>query len=130
MAMQRGKPGERYILGGENLTYEQLFTVLCELVGVSYSGRRMSPALLRLIAWLMETKARLRGGEALITTRVARDMPGAYMWVTSEKAERELGYSHRPARETLARCVRWYTEHGYLPPSVAWRARLQLGLAT
>jgi dihydroflavonol-4-reductase len=130
LAMERGRVGERYILGGENLTYEQLFSELCALVGRRYSGRRISPALLGFIAWLMESKARLLGGEPLITTRVARDMPGAYMWVTSDKAASELGYRFRPARETLARCVRWYMLRGYLPASVAWRARLELGMAS
>jgi hypothetical protein len=46
--------------------------------------------------------------------------------VTSEKAERDLDYKHRPARETLARSVRWFIENGYVPAPIADQVRLEL----
>jgi len=57
-------------------------------------------------------------------------MAGHYHWASSKKAERELGYEHRPAVESLERSVRWYHEHGYLSPRTAWRVRVELGTAT
>jgi len=130
LAMERGKVGQCYNLGGENVTYEQFCMLLAEMVGSSALGPRLSPELLRGIGWLLETKARWLGGEALLTYKVARDMAGHYQWVNTEKAERELGYRHRPAAESLKRSVRWYQEHGYLRPRTAWRVRVELGTAT
>lgn len=51
---------------------------------------------------------------------------GAYVHVTSAKAERELGYTHRSAREALARAVRWFLDKGYVPEQAASRVRLEL----
>ena len=59
-------------------------------------------------------------------TRLAREYAHAYVWVTSEKAEQALGYTHRPARETLARAVRWLLENHYVPAPAAERVRLEL----
>jgi nucleoside-diphosphate-sugar epimerase len=50
----------------------------------------------------------------MATPRFVRDQLCRYVWVSSEKAERELGYTHRSALEALSRGVRWYTEQGYV----------------
>lgn len=125
-AMDKGAVGERYILGGENVTYAQMFDTLSDLTGLAPPGRVISPGLLELVGRAAELKSRLFGGDPLITYRLARDYGSAYTWVTSEKAESVLGYTHRPARETLARSVRWYLEHGYVPDRAARRVRLEL----
>jgi dihydroflavonol-4-reductase len=125
-AMEQGAIGERYILGGENVTYAQMFDTLSELTGLAPAGRVISPGLLELVGRAAELKSRMFGGDPLITYRLARDYGSAYTWVTSEKAESALGYAHRPARETLARSVRWYLEHGYVPDGAARRVRLEL----
>jgi dihydroflavonol-4-reductase len=75
---------------------------------------------------VLELSARWAGRDPLLTYRLARDFAFARAWVTSEKAERELGYRYRPARETLARAVRWFLMNGYLPRPVAGRVRLEL----
>jgi dihydroflavonol-4-reductase len=125
-AMERGAIGERYILGGEDVTYTQMFDTLSDLTGLAPPGRVISPGLLELVGRAAELGARFSGGDPLITYRLARDYGSAYTWVTSEKAEAALGYTHRPARETLARSVRWYLEHGYVPDRAARRVRLEL----
>ena len=130
LAMERGTVGERYILGGENVTYEQYCTLLARMVGSSALGPKLSPGLVRASGWLLEAGARTLGSKPLLTYKVARDMAGHYHWVSSTKAEQELGYEHRPAAESLKRSVRWYQEHGYLSPRVAWRVRVELGTAT
>jgi dihydroflavonol-4-reductase len=125
LALEKGALGERYILGGENLTYEQFFDGLSEITGLP-PPRPIGKQTLLLIAKLMELKARLRGGTPLVTTKLIRDYVGTNVWVTSEKAERELGYAHRPARQTLSRAVRWFLQQGRVPERAARRVRLEL----
>ncbi len=126
LAMERGAVGSRYILGGENLTFSQLFETLCDLTGLSEPTLPKGKGLMRLAAGLFELNARLRGGQPRITSRMARDYVDTYSWLTSKKAETELGYRHRPAREALARSVRWFLANGYVPAKAASRVRLEL----
>lgn len=126
LAMDKGRIGERYILGGENVTFTQMFEILSELTGLAPPGKTLSPGLVELAGRLAELGARFGGGEPQLTYRLARDYASAHAWVTSEKAERELGYTHRPARETLARSVKWYLERGYVPERARRRVRLEL----
>ncbi|MEP7050605.1 MAG: NAD-dependent epimerase/dehydratase family protein [Pseudomonadota bacterium] len=126
LAMERGALGSRYLLGGDNLTFSQLFETLCDLTGLSEPTAPKSKRLMLLAGTLFELNARMRGGEPRITSRMARDYVDTYSWVTSNKAETELGYVHRPAREALARSVRWFLANGYLPAKAASRVRLEL----
>ncbi|MEO7038345.1 MAG: NAD-dependent epimerase/dehydratase family protein [Polyangiaceae bacterium] len=126
LAMDRGVVGSRYILGGENLTYSQLFETLCDLTGLAEPTAPKGKGIMQLAGAFFELNARLRGGEPRITSRMARDYVDSYSWVTSKKAEAELGYTHRPARESLARSVRWFLANGYVPAKAASRVRLEL----
>jgi len=126
LAMEKGKSGERYILGGENVTYEQLFTTVAEITGLRGPGEPVSSGMAEVAGRLMELRARLTGQEPEITFRMARDFVGKYSWVSSAKAQTALGYTHRPARRTLARSVQWYLENGYVEASVARRIRVDL----
>jgi dihydroflavonol-4-reductase len=126
LAMERGALGARYILGGDNLTFSQLFETLCDLTGLAEPTSPKSKRLMLLAGTLFELNARVRGGEPRITARMARDYVDSYSWLTSKKAETELGYTHRPAREALARSVRWFLANGYLPAKAASRVRLEL----
>lgn len=124
-AMHKGEVGEAYILGGENITFRQLIELLSDITGLALPGATLSQGTISLVGSLMELKAELFGGDPKVTKRLARDYACAYAWVTSEKAERALGYEHRAARQTLARAVRWYLEHGYVPERAARRVRLE-----
>ena len=125
-AMERGVVGERYILGGENLTFAQVFETLCDLTGLSEPSAPVGKGLMKLAGLWFELGARLRGGDPKITSRLARDYVDTFSWVTSKKAETKLGYRHRPAREALARSVRWFLANGYVPAKAAARVRLEL----
>ena len=125
-AMKSGRLGEHYILGGENITFRQLFSLLHELTGLAEPGKTPSPGMIRLAGWLIERYARWAGRDPILTYKLARDYAFARVWVTSAKAERELGYSHRPARETLSRAIRWFLAHGDVPRPLANRVRLEL----
>lgn len=126
LAMSRGRIGERYILGGENLSFSQLFETLCDLTGLAEPTSPKSKGLMQFAGRLFELHARLRGGQPRITYRMARDYVDSYCWVSSKKAESELGYTHRSARESLARSVRWFLANGYVAPKAASRVRLEL----
>lgn len=126
LALERGRVGERYILGGENVTYRRFIELLHELTGLAEPGGTPGAGTLQLAGRLMELYARFSGREPLLTARMARDYASSRVWVTSAKAEAELGYQHRPAREALARAIRWYLTNGYLPQPLASRVRLEL----
>lgn len=126
LAMERGRVGERYILGGENLTFRELFGLMHELTGLARPGPSPGPALVNLAGRVLELAARFQGTDPILTYRLARDYAFGRVWVTCEKAKRELGYEHRPARETLARAVRFFLAHDYLPRPLARRVRLEL----
>jgi dihydroflavonol-4-reductase len=125
-AMEQGVVGERYLLGGDNLTFSQLFETLCDLTGLAEPSAPKSKGLMKLAGKLFELNARLRGGEPRITSRLANDYVDAFSFITSNKAELALGYRHRPAREALARSVRWFLANGYVPAKAAARVRLEL----
>jgi dihydroflavonol-4-reductase len=126
LAMDKGVVGEQYILGGDNLTYTQIFEMLADITGLAEPSKPNSPGLARLVGVLWELSARYRGGQPIVTSRIARDYVGSNVWVTSEKAETQLGYTHRSAREALARSVRWFLDNGYVSEHAASRVRLEL----
>lgn len=126
LAMDKGGAGQHYILGGDNLTFSQIFETLADITGLAEPASPTSPGVARLFGSLWELVARVRGGEPIVTSRIARDYVGSNVWVTSEKAETELGYTHRSAREALARSVRWFLDHGYVSEQAASRVRLEL----
>src|SRR6478609_63322 len=117
LAMEKGVVGERYILGGDNLTYKQIFETLADITGLA------EPSTPNAI-WAHAM--RFLSGDKIMTGRIMRDYVGSNVWVTSEKAETELGYTHRSAREALARSVRWFLDHGYVSEQAASRVRLEL----
>jgi dihydroflavonol-4-reductase len=124
-AMRRGRIGERYILGGNNVTYEQTVEMLSDLTGLA-APVKWGRSRFVMVAQMMALKARLFGGEPLLAPQAVRDFAGRFQWVTSAKAEKELGYVHRPAREALARSIRYYLDKGYVPEQAARRVRLEL----
>jgi len=125
-AMEVGDVGERYILGGENLTFSKFFQLLADLTGLAEPSEPKGPGMIGLMASLLSLRAKFTGRPSVLTPALARDYSHAYVWTTSEKAERDLNYTHRPARETLARAVRWFLEHDYVPEPAADRVRLEL----
>jgi len=112
LACERGRVGERYILGGENLTLQQIFGKLEEVTGRPAPKVRIPYAVAYAAGMVSTGWASLSGQEPrapLDGVRMARKK----MWVRSDKAARELGYSARPAVEALRRAAEWFQANGY-----------------
>jgi dihydroflavonol-4-reductase len=112
LAARKGRVGQRYILGGENMTLKQMLDALAEATGLPAPSFRTPYAVAYAFGLLDTARARLMGVEPLAPIEAVK-MARHYMWFDSSKAARELGYSHSPARKALADAARWFLEHGY-----------------
>ena len=111
-AAQRGRPGERYILGGENLTYREITAIISDIVGCRAPGWTVPAWVLPPAAVVLDTVNRLvsrpiASGDQLRTS--ARSV-----FFSSDKAVAELGFSILPFRRAAERAYSWYLEKGYL----------------
>jgi dihydroflavonol-4-reductase len=107
LAFERGKVGERYILGGENMTLHEILAVIAHLTGRRAPRLRVPYAGALAIACAAEAWSLLFGGEPLANIDSVR-MARAPMFFSSDKARIELGFQTRPAAEALARAVDWF----------------------
>jgi dihydroflavonol-4-reductase len=113
-ACERGRDGERYILGSENLTLAQILQKLARITG----GKAPTLRLPYLVAYCAGACSTAWAGVSGHPPRVPLDavrMAKKKMWVTHAKAERELGFSPAPADEALARAVAWFSRTGLRP---------------
>jgi dihydroflavonol-4-reductase len=107
LALERGRIGEGYILGGENLTLHEILTMITHEVGRKPPWLKVSPTLMWPVAWVDELLARV----FKLQPRVTRDhlrMARSKMYFSSEKAIRELGYAPRPVRPAIKEAVAWF----------------------
>ena len=114
LAMERGVPGEKYILGGENLTLAQLFRLTASLAGVRGPYTRLPRPLLWPVAVAAEALARNFGIEPRVTREMLA-MSRKKMFFSSDKARAALGYSARPATDAGADAIAWFRSVGILP---------------
>ena len=112
-ALKRGRIGERYILGGENLMLDELLGRIARLTGHSPPFLRIPRAPLYPFAYLAEMAAHFTKREPLLTRDGLR-MARQRMFFTSAKAERELGYKARPAEEGIRDAIEWFRQAGLL----------------
>jgi dihydroflavonol-4-reductase len=112
-ATEMGRIGERYILGGENMSLEQILAEVAKLVGTRPPRVRVPYALAYPVATGAELVARVTGREPFVTVDGVR-MARKRMYFSSAKACRELGYRPRPARRAIADAVAWFRASGYL----------------
>lgn len=113
LAFEHGKPGERYILGSENIKLREIYETLARVTGLKRRPVRAPFALALAAGWI----------DTLIEGKLLRREPyipleGLHvarhpLYVTCEKAVSELGLPQRPAAESLLRAARWFDENGY-----------------
>ncbi len=111
-ALERGRPGEVYILGGHNLDIREMVQRVARMTGVP-PPREVPYPLALMAAGLSELGSRLRGREPKLSRQLVR-ASRLYTFVSSEKASRELGYTTRPFEESLADTFRWFMKVGRL----------------
>ncbi len=113
-ALEKGRSGERYILGGENLTLKQILDKLAVITGLPSPKVRV-PYVLALATGVVDevVTGRIRGREPRATIDAVR-MGRKKMFVSSAKAERELGWKVAPVEEALRRAADWFRENDYV----------------
>jgi dihydroflavonol-4-reductase len=112
LAYAKGIPGERYILGGENMTLLQILQTIDEISGKRTKRFNLPVKVVLPAAWLMEKMAMVTRIEPRATMDSVR-MAEKKMFYSSEKAVRELGYQYRPATEALEDAMNWFQTNGY-----------------
>jgi dihydroflavonol-4-reductase len=110
-ALQRGRIGERYILGGQNATLAILLADIARLVGRRPPLLRLPRSVLFPAAYAVEALARRNGREPLLTVDGLR-LAKWRMFFTSSKAERELGYRPRLYQDGLRDAIAWFRSRG------------------
>jgi dihydroflavonol-4-reductase len=112
-ALRYGQVGERYILGGDDMTLGEMLAEISRLAGRRAPTTRLPRQLVYPIAYGAEAAARITGREPFATVDGIR-MAKYKMYFSSAKARRELFYNSRPASEALADAYRWFRDAGYL----------------
>lgn len=114
LAMEKGRTGERYLLGGDNISLKNLFALLDEITGTKHLQISIPPKIARFIAWIEEKKANLFKKYP----RISRDWVDTFLqnWAYStEKAEKELGYKYLPLKEGLKITCEWILSQKAVP---------------
>jgi dihydroflavonol-4-reductase len=112
-AAERGRPGERYILCGENLTHKEIFRRTAKIVGRWGPVATIPTPALRLAAHTIEAVSALLKVNPLLTGDLVANA-GKFNWYSCAKAQRELGYTFTPFDDAIRAAYRWYRENGYL----------------
>ena len=116
-ALTAGQPGERYILGGENLTLKQLLDKMSAITGLPSPTMRVPHSVAMMFAlWDQTFTGKLLGREPRATVEAVR-MGKKMMFVSSAKAERDLGFRVVPVYAALRSAIDWFRANGYAPPA-------------
>ena len=113
LAAEKGRIGERYILGARNMTLKEILAALAALAGRRAPRLRLPHAVALAAGYADEFFSRLTGREPQIPVDGVK-MSRHRMFVETDKAQRELGYRPGPVEPALGRAVSWYVEHGYI----------------
>jgi dihydroflavonol-4-reductase len=116
-ALTAGQPGERYILGGENLTLKQLLDKMSAITGLPSPSVRVPHSVAMMFAvWDQTFTGKLLGREPRATVEAVR-MGKKMMFVSSAKAERDLEFHVIPVYAALRSAIDWFRANGYAPPA-------------
>jgi dihydroflavonol-4-reductase len=115
LVAERGKIGQRYLLGAENLTLKGLLDTLAKITGLPAPKLKIPHGLALSVAYAETAFSRLVGREPQIPiegVKIAQHL----MFVDASRAQRELGFRPAPVAAALERAVRWYEANGYVSP--------------
>jgi dihydroflavonol-4-reductase len=113
-ALDRGASGRTYILAGHNLSYRKIFDLMASVTGANAPIFPLGPVNRWIAGVGGDLIYRLRGSEPEINSASVR-LSAQYHYFSSERAEEELQYSVRPAREAIEAAWKWFCDHGYVP---------------
>jgi dihydroflavonol-4-reductase len=113
LALERGRIGEHYVLGGENMSLREILILVADVAGGRPPFLRLPEAVVWPAAVVMEGLARLTGIQPMMT-RAHLKMARKKMYYSSAKAAAELGYHARPARAAVEDAVAWFRANGML----------------
>jgi dihydroflavonol-4-reductase len=113
LAYERGSAGERYILGGQDMSLREILEVIARLEGRNPPRVRLPYGVVLPLAYLAEAFARISGRSGRITLEGVR-MSRKKMFFSSAKAVRELGYRWRPPSQAFEDAIRWFRDNGLL----------------
>jgi dihydroflavonol-4-reductase len=113
LAFERGQAGERYILGGEDMSLQTILAQIAGLTGRKPPRIRLPYGVVLPMAYIAEGFAKLSGRSGRLTLEGVR-MSRKRMFFSSDKAVRDLGYRWRPPQEAFADALQWFREHGLL----------------
>lgn len=106
LAMEKGRVGEKYILGGDNVSYNQFFKIISDVTGKKFFQFKIPYPVALAFSKSEEMRAKLFGGNPLITPEWVKTF--ALDWVyTSKKAEDELGYKYTPLKDAMHKTIDW-----------------------
>jgi dihydroflavonol-4-reductase len=117
LAAEKGRVGEKYILGHENLTLQQILSLLAELTGRSAPRFKVPYALALSVAYVDAALARLIPGREPFAPPVGVKLSKKRMFFDPRKAVCELGWARTPVHEALRKAVQWFGENGYVKGS-------------
>ncbi len=112
-AAKVGRVGERYVLGGTNLTIKEAFEQVAEVVGVRAPKLKAPTILVKSAAKIFDLISSVTGKKPLISSDLIASI-GINFWFSSEKAEQELGYKITPLKEAVKKTYEWYKEEGLI----------------
>lgn len=113
LAYHRGRVGERYILGGQDMTLREILIEIARLVGRKPPSVRLPSSVVMPIAYVAEAFARVTGRSTRVTVEGVR-MARKLMFFSSAKAARELGYQWRAPTQAFVDAIQWFREQGLL----------------
>jgi len=123
LAAERGKIGQRYLLGAENLTLKGLLDVLAGITGLRAPSMKIPHGVALGVAYLESAFSRLIGKEPRIPVEGVK-IAQHKMFVDCSRAQTELGFQPGPVATALERAVRWYQANGYMKPGRARKMKL------
>src|SRR5207249_1801435 len=113
LALEKGRSGESYILGGENYRYKDMLRRVLRICGLRKPIVELPPTLLWPVAYAMLLATRFTGKAPLLTPAEI-DVSKRGLVCDAAKARRDLGLTVRPLEQTLRDALAWFVEHGYI----------------
>ena len=114
LALEKGRTGESYILGNENVSHPDLMRSLQNVVGLKRPLITVSPSVLYPVAYLTQAVAKYVTHKAPFMTPVELEISNAGLIADPSKAKKELGLPSRSIEETLHDAVSWFVQNGYI----------------